>query len=84
MNDLHSNTHRIIRSKVNNENLSSKVRNLPLGHADPKVLIGFYMEFLDDEPMSIENDLSQESTRHETIRSSFKEILQGLTQGWST
>lgn len=36
--NLMSNTHRIIQSKAKDENLSSKVRNLPLRHTGLKVL----------------------------------------------
>jgi len=39
---LKSNAHGIIRSKANDENLSSDAKNLPLRHASSKVLKGSF------------------------------------------
>ena len=58
---LKLNTCGIIRSKANDENLSSDANNFPLRHASSKVLKGsFLFIFLDNELNSIGNDPSKE------------------------
>lgn len=52
-----SNTREIIRSKSNDENLSSSANNFPLGHASSKVLKGsLSANFLDNELKLIGSD----------------------------
>ena len=60
INELVSNTHGIIRSKVNDANLTSNTKNLPLRHAGSKAPEGSpYINFLDNELKSTGSDLDR-------------------------
>ena len=59
--ELESNTRGITRSKANDEDLSSSMKNFPLRHAISKVPEGsLYINFLDNELNSTGNDRLKE------------------------